>query len=202
MTGLNSESGITLTTTQFIGGITALIGGLAIAAWAVLSLVFGGVSDNISDIRTQVSEVRNITRDLDEKGDGIATALRGELSDLSGEVSGLRSELSVLINELRVTNSALSGLDRTVTVLQSTVSGLDTSIVRLDDRLTSSVSRQQDFERYVVARLGPVDTSQPYLLGTPMPYEWGENQEQIIELLYKEVDPLETWYKSLDSKKQ
>ncbi|MCT8974010.1 hypothetical protein [Microbaculum marinisediminis] len=161
---------ITITVKGAIGLIASAAFILSGAAWGLWTLTMGSLQSDVAEIRAAVTKTQ----------DGVVGA-----RDYTRESdAALRTEFSNLTAELRVTNSRLS--DLTVSV-----SRLDSSIQDVDHKLSASVLRQQDFERWVVTRLGPIGIAPTQLM---TPEGWGKQQSEIIMKLQEEDDPLMGWY--------
>ncbi|MCT8970880.1 hypothetical protein [Microbaculum marinisediminis] len=161
---------ITMTVNWAIGFIASSAIALASGAWVLWTFTMGSLQSDVAEIRAAVTKTQ----------DGVTGA-----RDYTRESdAALRTEFSNLTAELRVTNARLSDLT-------GSVSRLDSSIQDVDQKLSASVLRQQDFERWVVTRLGPIGIAPTQLM---TPEEWGKQQSEIILKLQKEDDPLTGWY--------
>lgn len=79
----------------------------------------------------------------------IAALSQRQNSDQQNQVSvdeGLREELRALVSGLRETNAQLGDLGKTI-------AGLDGTMRAMDSRLSDSIARQTDFERFVTGVL-------------------------------------------------
>ncbi len=173
-----ATSNLVLTGKQVLMGSASFAGVLALGAWAIVSHTLGSVTDDVADIRAQIIEGRSVSREIS-----------GENRRAEGE---LREQLTELIAQLREANTALTGLT-------GNLSNLDRSIVKLDERLAASVSRQQNFEKWVVAKLGSVDSVPSVSDGMVIQESWQGSQVDIVDKIYDGTDPLAMWFKSLDA---
>ena len=152
---------------------TALAG-----AFAIAGLIFAGsffilsqVKDDVALTRSDVAELRQVSRE-----DGTAR----QDSD-----AALRQSLSDLTLQLQVTTAELSDVTDSVT-------NLDESIRTIDDKLSASIIRQQEFEKSIVARFDANAFG-----GMKIPAEWSEKQQEITTTIKAGGDPLAAWYKGL-----
>jgi septal ring factor EnvC (AmiA/AmiB activator) len=154
----------------------AVAGGVAFAccAWAVLTFTIGGMRDDVSSIRTALEATQ-------------ASGAQNSDKDRETEV-GLRNELGELTAQLRETTATLSAL-------ADSVSGLNGSIQSVDQKLTESIFRQQDFERWVVTRLG-TPGQQPTVLPA-----WEAQQIDVIKAVSEgPSEPLGEWYSAIQGR--
>jgi len=172
-----SDATLTVTTRQVVGGAIAFAGTLALAGWAVLGFTLGGLTDDIADIRERLTVNSSQDMSIQRENHDTETELRGELVELT--------------TELRATNDAIRDLVTAVNQLKDSLSVVDR-------RLTSSIDRQQNFERWVVARLAaPIRGSTEVL-----PELWREAQFKVYDALTTGADdPLYEWYQGLSTKK-
>lgn len=125
MTHIGPDTVITMTFKQLAAVVVTFI----VAVSAVVHFTFGGLKNDVADIRNAVTAVQNRNADTLQS----ATAADGQL----------KAQLADLTAELRVTNAGLS-------TLASSVSGLDASIKAVDAKLVQSQLRQAAFERLVL----------------------------------------------------
>jgi septal ring factor EnvC (AmiA/AmiB activator) len=102
----------------------------------------------------------------------------------------LKQTLAELTAELRVTNANLQNLDGSIASLGNSVAEVSSALVR-------STERQQDFERWVAVRLGPIEPSN---IEMTLPSTWTEGQEKIFDTLAEGSDPLTKWYSGLSTR--
>lgn len=147
--------------------IPTTYGKLIVASLVVVAVICGGVAYLAYRIGQDASAMR---ASLD--------AARSEAAASQGE---LRAEFAALTAELRNTNAQLASL---------AVSGPDTILRKVDDKLTKAIYRQQDFERWVITRLGaaPVPTT--------LPEGWYKPQVEIINTIKAGGEPLAGWVAS------
>lgn len=134
---------------------------LLVGFWVMMTVVLGEVKDDVQTIRHDVSELRAGT-------DAKTTMLVSEDGDLSKAISDL-------VAQLEINNQRLQDLAE--------------KLGEVDERLTASIARQQEFEQYVVTRL-PVPTS--------VPEDWIAGQDAIVKILAGgKSDPLVRWYDTI-----
>lgn len=155
-----------------IGGAVSLVGALALGAWAVGNALLTDMRDNVSRTQVYIDELRKKDTESTESNHAVEIELRDILAELT--------------SELRVTNKELAGLGINVSSLNANVQGINGA-------LSQSIRRQEDFERWVTVRLGPIGAT-PTMLP---PGEWAAGQEKIFEALAQEVNPLGGWYEAL-----
>lgn len=151
----------------------ALAGVVALAALILGGSVFimSQVKDDVSATRSDVSELREIARDDGKAREDGDAALRQSLADLT--------------TQLQLTTAKLSDVTDSLT-------NLDKSIRTIDDKLSASIVRQQEFEKSIVARL---DSSA--FGNQQIPAEWSKAQLDIMTNIKAGTDPLAAWYKGL-----
>ena len=126
---------------------------------------------NYSALQSDVSEVREWTRDDNRAREDGDAALAKSLADLTAQ--------------LQLTTAKLSDVADSLT-------SLDKSIRTIDNKLSASIARQQEFEKSIVARL---DSS---AFGNPeIPAEWSKAQTEIMTNIKAGGDPLAAWFKGL-----
>jgi hypothetical protein len=171
MAQINGDTVIQMTVKQILASGLVIVGAL----WGVSQLTFGGLKADVADIRSAVTDAQN--RNANTQQTSTATD------------SQLRSEIAGLTAELRVTNAGLASLT-------SSVAGLNESVKTVDDRLATSVSRQENFERWVVTRLGQ-DAATPAVI----PIEWQKFQGEVLDSLKTGSEPLTGWYKAISEQR-
>lgn len=149
--------------------ITTTYGKLIVACLVVVAVIAGGLSYLAYQIGRDASAMR-----------ASLEAARSEAAASQGE---LRAGIAALAAELRNTNAQL-------TRLAGSGPGADAIIRRVDDKLTKAIYRQQDFERWVITRLGasPVPTT--------LPEGWYKPQVEIINTIKAGGEPLAGWVAS------
>lgn len=162
---------ITMTWGEMIAGIALLIVGAWAVAGATLILTFGAMREDITVIRKAVENVK-AEAGAAPRPDPAEAELRAEIARLSAEVN--------------TTNARLGDL------LLATP-GPDAGVQALNSKLSRSIARQQEFERWVITRLGP--SPQP----TRMPEGWYEPQVDIINGIKADHEPLTDWLKASDA---
>jgi hypothetical protein len=154
------------------GGAVTMAGTLVVTTWALWSFTMGNLQSDVSQIREAVTKAQ----------DGNSQTLDYARS---AEVK-VKTELADLTAELKVTNANLAALTGSVTAL-------DGSIKDVDVKLTASIFRQNDFERWVVTRLGQVGVGPANI---EVPAEWTESEVEILRAIKGQGDPLAGWYKA------
>ncbi len=168
VTEVNGKTVVQVTVAQLIYAGIIGVGAL----WAGAQLVFGGLKSDVADIRSAVTENQKRNADTQQT----STATDGEL----------RAQIADLTAELRIVNAGLNDLT-------TSVSGLDNSIKSVDTRLADSISRQVNFERWVVTRLGQNDSPIP----TVVPPEWQKAEGEVIKSLTTGDEPLSGWFRAV-----
>ena len=168
---MDSQSVIKIGLGQLLAGILVLCGG----AYAVGTFLLGDVRDNINHIKHDISQLRDVDTD-------------NAKSDRSTEGS-LGSALAELNAQLRVTNERLVGLDRTL-------GQLDASVREINVALIKSIQRQEDFEQWVMVRLGSESVEPTYAL----PESWGKNSPEFFKALTSQPDPRIDWFNALSAR--
>ena len=155
--------------------IEITIGAALAGAAAIGAVILGGatfivsqVQDDVAATRADVAEMRGWTREDGRAREEADVALAQSLADLTAQLQLTTSELS------DVTDSLIN---------------LDSSIRTIDAKLSASITRQQEFEKSIVARLDSAAFGGPML-----PVEWSESQIGIVSNLKAGADPLEAWY--------
>ena len=132
--------------------------------WAISQFVFAEVKDDVAFIREDVSTLR-------ARSDEKVTMLETSSDDIE-------KALILLAAKLDVTNERLKDLSQ--------------SLQAVDQRLTDSIQRQQDFERFIVTGLPtPAD----------VPKDWVQSRKAIITKISSGTDPLLKWYQAVPFKK-
>jgi len=167
MAEVNGNTVITMTLTQLVTGVVLFAGAL----WLVSTFTLGNLKSDVSDIRNALTETQDRNADTHQN----ATSADGEL----------REQIAGLTAELKVTNAGLTGLNASVT-------GLNGSVKAVDERLAASVARQEQFETWVVTRLG-VDDRQPMAV----PLDWQKQQGDIFTKIRAGSDPLLGWFQAV-----
>lgn len=155
--------------------IEITIGAAIAGAVAIGAVILGGatfivsqVQDDVAATRADVAEMRGWTREDGQAREEADAALAQSLADLTAQLQLTTAELS------DVTDSLTS---------------LDGSIRTIDDKLSESITRQQEFEKSIVARLDSA------AFGGPMiPLEWSKSQIGIVSNIKAGADPLKAWY--------
>ena len=140
------------------------LGGL----WAVWTFTLSDLKGDLVYIRGQVGDAQ--------------AENRATVKDVHSVETDIRSELSQLTAQLRETTVTLAKLSKSV-------EGLDGSLRVIDSRMAASVSRQQDFERWVVTRLGAIDVTP-----TGYPLDWQAADGKIISEIFAGTEPLTQWF--------
>ena len=147
-------------------------------ACATVAVVLGGfywiadqVKDDVAATRADVAELRDNARDDDKTREDGDVALRQSLTDLTAQLQLTTAKLT------QVTDS---------------LTNLDNSIRTIDDKLSASITRQQEFEKSIVARLDSNAFG-----NSQIPAKWSEVQFQITSDIKAGGDPLAAWYQSL-----
>ena len=162
---------IAMTAKQLLMAIICLLGGI----YLIGQFLFGGVKSDITDIRAALTETQDRNADTHQTSTTADAELRAQLASLTAE--------------LRVTNNGLA-------TLTNSVGKLDERLQSIETRLADSVTRQSNFERWVVTRLG----SGP--IPSTVPAEWKKVEGDILDTLTSGNDPLSLWYKATIEQQQ
>lgn len=154
-----------------LGSALCGAGALAVLTLTGVSFMFSQVKDDVSATRFDVSEIRQAAREDGQSRTTSDAALRQSLSDLTAQLQATTLQLSEVSESL---------------------ASLDNSIRTVDDKLSASITRQQEFERAIVARLDPIALDKQGI-----PAEWFLNQRNIITEIAVGGDPLAGWYNAL-----
>ena len=166
-------SGDTKVTFSF-AQVISVAGVFAAAVLGFAYFVTARTDANYSALQSDVSEVREWTR-----GDSRARE--------DGDVA-LAKSLADLTAQLQLTTAKLSDVTDSLT-------NLDKSIRTIDAKLSASITRQQEFEKSIVARL---DTAA--FGDLQLPPEWSKSQFGIVTNIKSGADPLEAWYQLVRTK--
>lgn len=164
MTEINGSTVITMTMKQLICGGAVTVVAVFASFWAIQTFTVGRMGADISDIRAALTDTQARNADTQKS----ATTADGEL----------RRELSDLTAQLKITNAGLESLTK--------------SVAGLDESMKSANARQENFERWVVARLGQDGT-----IPTSTPLKWREVEGDIVKVLTSEGEPLSEWYSAI-----
>lgn len=153
------------------GKVVAVVAPLLGGTWLLLEQTIGPMRENAAKTQSYIDELRTVDRQMTASAHAV-------------EVN-LRDTLTALTAELRVTNGQLAGLAASLTAL-------DRSVQNVSSELRQAEDRQQQFERWVVLRLGVADPASP----AGLPLGWEKQQIDILKSLNSGDDPLAIWYKS------
>lgn len=151
------------------GGFALLLMG---GIWFALELTIKPMEGNIAKTQEYIDELRAANGETTKDAHDVEIDLRQTLADLTAE--------------LRLTNERLAGLG-------GSLASLDQSVQTVNAALVQSVHRQEQFERWVALRLGPIEDSPSMVI----PGKWGEQQDVVFKSLAVGDDPLTDWYESL-----
>lgn len=169
MATIGGDTVITVTVKQLIVGVGAAAVVFFGAVWTATTLTLGNLRTDVADIRAAVTDAQDRNANTHQA----ATTADGDL----------RAQLTGLTAELKVTNANLG-------LLSGSVSGLNDSVKSVDDRLATSVVRQESFERWVITRLG---TATP--VPASFPEGWQKSEGTIVDAIASEGEPLAGWFK-------
>ena len=143
-------------------------------AFLVIVAFLGVVYWVTDQMKGEVSELRTVVREDDQKREDGNAQLRQNIVDLTARVADLTAKLDT-------TNTNLAAV-------ATSSSSLADSIRGVDQKLTSSIDRQKSFETYVVARLGA-----SYTGAFDFPTSWTKSTFDVISLIKSGDNPLIHW---------
>jgi septal ring factor EnvC (AmiA/AmiB activator) len=155
----------------------ALIGAGALATFILTAAHFmlSEIKDDVAVARESISEQRQFSRE------DSAARFSGDAA-LQQSIAALAAQLELTTAQLQVTSDRLADVT-------GSLESLDGSIRAIDLRLSESISRQQEFERSIVARLDPAGFG-----GGKLPSGWEQDAANVIGQLKSGEDPLKRWF--------
>lgn len=181
MADLNESTTISMKLWQFITGGVAIVVALLVGLWVVWDRTTGTMQDDVGAIRARVETLTTA---------GVESTVKASTTE-----TGLRTELAELTAQLKITTDTLAKLSDSVT-------GLDGSIKLVDQKLSASVIRQEQFERWVVVTLGRSSLS-PDFKPPEIPIGWQKEQSAVLDAIVAKdsMNPLTGWFSSSGQQK-